>query len=309
MRTHLAPALLFAAIVAGSVYVPTSPAVAQEKKDEKKPPAGKADASKQKATALANLKKTDLTKPNVVETEHFLIASALPEDRAKALGAVLEKVVPIARKGLQFEEKEEAWKGKLTIYVLPENREFKSFMRGVVQRDPEGVYMDLRSDEPFIVDPVDVPLKATEADQFASIATNVANAMLKARGNTASLPDWMLNGFGRVTVMRAEGTSSGRYTKYRTAARAAVIGPKGGKPATLGELWGDSKPANGDILSASIVEYMAYGPGAMNFVKLIFGFRPNENGDSPATPQAMEAAGWKDTAALEKAWQKWALAR
>jgi len=91
-----------------------------------------------------------------------------------------------------------------------------------------------------------------------------------------------------------------------TAARLVVLGPKGGKPAALGELWGETKPANGDLLATSIVEYIAYGPGSMNFVKLIYGFRPNENGDSPSTAQAMEAAGWKDTGALEAAWRKWA---
>ncbi|MBA4189663.1 MAG: hypothetical protein C0467_16890 [Planctomycetaceae bacterium] len=311
MRSRLGPVLLFATIVTGSILFPGSPTqtAAQEKKDEKKTTPGKADPAKQKAAALATLKKAGLDKATVVETDNFLIASSLPEDKAKSLGTVLEKVVPVARKALQFEEKEDAWKGKLTVFVLPETREFKSFMRGVIQRDPQGVYYDLRSDDPFIADPVDVPVKSTEADQFAYIASSVANAYLQARGSTASLPDWLQNGFGRITAMRAEGTNSARYTKYRTAARLTVLGPKGGKPAALGELWGDTKPANGDLLATSIVEYIAYGPGAMNFVKLIYGFRPNENGDSPSTAQAMEAAGWKDTAALEGAWRKWAGAK
>ncbi len=305
MRSRFAPLMLFVAV---SIFFPAlpTPTAAQEKKDEKKPPTGKVDGAKQKAAALATLKKAGLDKATVVETDNFLIASSLPEDKAKALGVVLEKVVPVARKALQYEEKEEAWRGKLTVFVLPETREFKTFMRTIVMRDPAGVYTDVRADDPFLVDPVDVPVKATEADQFSYIATSVANAFLKARGNTASLPDWLQNGFGRITAMRAEGMNSARYTKYRTAARLTAAGPKGGTPAGLGELWGDTKPANGDLLATSVVEYIAYGPGAMNFIKLVYGFRPNENGDSPSNAQAMEAAGWKDTATLERAWQKWA---
>ncbi|WP_439623456.1 hypothetical protein [Gemmata sp.] len=307
MRSRTGPALLFVAALGGAIVLsgPPQRVAGQEKKDEK-PPAGKVDPAKQKAAAVATLKKANLDKAAVVETDNFLIASSWPEEKARALGGVLEKVVPIARKALQFEEKDEAWRGKLAVFVLPETRDFKSFMRGVIQRDPEGVYTDVRADDPFVVDPVDAPVRATDADQYAAVAASVANAFLRSRGSTAALPDWVLNGFGRVTAARAAGTNSAAYTKYRTAARLAVLGPKGGKPAALGELWGDTKPANGDALAASLVEYMAYGPGAANFVKLVFAYRPNENGDSPATPQALEAAGWKDTAALEAAWRKWA---
>jgi len=312
MCSKLGPALLFTAILVGSILSPGSvtPTNAQEKKDEKKAaPTGKADPTKQKTAALATLKKASLDKASVVETDNFLIASSLPEEKAKALGVVLEKVVPVARKALQFEEKEEAWKGKLTIYVIPDTRDFKSFMRTVIIKDPQGVYFDLRTDEPFVADPVDAGSKATESDQFATIAANVAMAYLKARGSTASMPDWLEGGFARVTAMRAEGTNSARYTKYKTAARTAIAGPKGGKGGTFNEVWGEMKVATTEVLANSAVEYMAYGPGAMNFIKLVYGFRPNEQGDTPATPQAMEAAGWKDIAPLEAAWRKWALAK
>jgi hypothetical protein len=58
----------------------------------------KQDVAKQKEAAAANLKKAELGKTVVVETDSFLIATTLTEDKGKALGAVLEKVVPIARK-------------------------------------------------------------------------------------------------------------------------------------------------------------------------------------------------------------------
>src|SRR5689334_22481852 len=81
----------------------------------------KKDLARQKQVAATNLKKADLGKTTVVESTHFLIATTLPEAKAKALGGVLDKVVPVARKALRYEAKEEAWKGKLAIYFLPES--------------------------------------------------------------------------------------------------------------------------------------------------------------------------------------------
>lgn len=262
----------------------------------------KKDVARQKEVAAANLKKAELGKATVVESTHFLIATPLPESKAKALGAVLDKVVPIARKALQYEEKEEAWKGKLTIYFLPDSRDFKSFIRSVVAMQPSGVHYELRADDPFIVDPVDVPAAATEAEQFANAAAVVAGAYLKAKGGSAALPEWLINGFGRVTALRAEGLNSRRFVAHKAAARTAAS--RGGKPT---ELWGDAKPTNADVLANSFVEYLAYGPGAANFAKLISGFRPDEGGNTPGVPAAFEAAGWKDLTMLEAAWKKWAV--
>jgi hypothetical protein len=253
------------------------------------------------------MKKADLGKATVIETDNFVIAGTLPEEKAKSLGAVLEKVVPVARKALDYGEKDEPWKGKLTIYYLPEGREFKSFIRTVLAGNPDGVHYELRADVPFVVDPVDVSGKASESDQFASTAAVVAGSYLKARaGAMTTVPGWLANGFGRATAMRAEGTTSKRYATYKTQARAAALGAKGGKPPALPDLWGESRPANADVLSTSFADYAAYGPGKDNFLKLVYGFRPDENGNAPAVTAAFEAAGWKDMAALEKAWLKWA---
>jgi hypothetical protein len=101
--------------------------------------------------------------------------------------------------------------------------------------------------------------------------------------------------------MRAEGLNSARYQKHKTAARG--LANKGAKPT---DLWAETKPANADVLANSFAEYLAYGPGAANLVKLLTGFRPDGNGNPPAAQQAFEAAGWKDLAMLEAAWRKWA---
>ncbi len=291
--TFRLPAALFAL----ALTVPLGSA--QDKKEEKK------DAAQQKAVLVANLKRADLAKATVVETQNFLIATTLPAEKGKVLGAMLEKVVPVAMKGLQFEEKEEPWKGKLAVVYLPDSRDFKSFMRNIVGGESTGAHYALRANEPFVVDPVEVTTNATEADRFARTTAVVAGAFMKGKAGTASIPNWLLDGFGRVTAMRAESTTGKRYTAYKTAARLAA-GARGGKSATLGDLWAESRPENLDVLANSFSEYLAYGPGKENFIRLLFGFRPNENGTTPSAPQALEAAGWKDIPMLEKAWQKWA---
>jgi hypothetical protein len=298
MTARLSPALLLAAI-AGMLAQAAPPAVAQDKKDEKK------DGAKQKSAAVANMKKADLGGGRVIETQNFLVGSTLSEEKAKALGALLEKVAPLARRAAQYEDKEEPWKGKLAVYHLPEGRDFKSFMRNVVVDEPNGVHSDLRSDDPFVVDPVEVSGKATEADQFANTAAVVAGAYLKSKGGSASLPGWLTDGFGRVTAMRAEGTNSKRYLAYKAAARTAAFGGKGLGPAALADLWAESRPANIDLIANSLAEFLAYGSGKENFPKVLAGFRPGENGTTPTAAQAFEAAGWKDVPALEAAWKRW----
>jgi histidinol-phosphate/aromatic aminotransferase/cobyric acid decarboxylase-like protein len=88
----------------------------------------KALLAKQKETVVANLKQAELSKTTVVETENFFVAGLLPDEKAKSLGSVLEKVVPLVRKALQYESKEETWKGKLAVYYFPESRDYKTFM-------------------------------------------------------------------------------------------------------------------------------------------------------------------------------------
>lgn len=262
-----------------------------------------AQEKQQKAAAVANMKRAELGNPVVVETENFLIATTLSEDKAKALGAMLEKVGPVARKALHFEEKEEPWKGKLAVYYLPESRDFKSFMRSVVVAQPEGPHWELRSDNPFVVDPVDVPAKATEADHFANTAAIVAGAYLRGKGGTVTVPNWLADGFGRAMAMRAEGLNSKRYTASRAAARSMAA--KGWKAS---DLWAETKPMGADVLATSFAEFLALGPMGKEFPKIISAFRPDENGNTPSVQQALEAGGWKDMAAMDAAWKKWATA-
>ncbi len=285
-----------------SLFMFTSLATAQDRKPDKN------EIDQQRAVLLTNMKRADLPRISIVETENFFVATTTSEEKAKALGAVLDKVAPLAMRAAQFEEKEVPWKGKLAVIHLPDSRDFKGFMRNVVgTTEVTGPHYALREDAPYLVDPVMVPASSTESDRFAAAAASVATAYLKAKYGAANLPEWLSDAFGRVIAMRAEGTNSKRYTAYRTVARNAV-GPKAVKPVALNDLWAENRTPQTESLTASFVEYLAFGPEKDKFSRFVFALRPDENGIRPSVQKALEEAGWKDSAALDKAWRKWVLA-
>lgn len=259
-----------------------------------------------KAAAIANLKKANIDKPTVVETANYLVVGSLPEAKAKALGDALEKATVQARKALKFDDKEYPWKGKLTVYFMPDSAEFKALMRRAFQTSPEGAHSDLRADPPFLVDPAVTTAKGTDADLYFSTAARIAGEHMKGKGTgTQNVPDWFRDGFGRVTAMRAEGTSAKRYTAYRTQVRGAVA-----KGAKLDDVWTDAKSATSEVVSQSFAEYLTYGPGAAKLQMVLDALKPSENNQEPTIDQALEAAGLKEKdkgyASLEAAWKKWA---
>lgn len=296
-------ALVLGLFTASLVTLAPAPAVRAQDKDK-----DKAAVTQAKNTAIANLKKANIDKPTVVETANFIIVGTISEEKAKALGEVLEKVNTLSRKTLKFDDKDYAWKGKLTVYYMPDNTEFKALMRRAFQQPPESVYVDFRSEPAFIVDPADAVGKLTDADLYNNTAARIAGESLKAKGiGTQNIPEWLRDGYGRATAYRAEGTTSKRFTAYRTQARTAILGPKGGKPPALADVWGTEKSANSDVLATSFADYLAYGPGAAKFITFIEALRPSENVAEPTVQQGLDSAGWKekDLPMLEAAWRRW----
>jgi hypothetical protein len=262
-------------------------------------------SDRQKKVARENLEKSDIRKVNVSESETLIVCAPLPEARLKTVAAALQKTYKAARKGLQFDAKEEPWKGKLTVYVLPERRDFIEFMRTVAGQKPEGTsHVSVRGDEPFAVTGADLGERATDADVTAELAPLVAGALLAAKvGPSATVPTWVRSGFGRAAALRAEGTGGRRFSAYKTQARAAVLGGGGRPPAPVADVWGGERPDAG-ALATSLMDYMAFGPGSANFPKFLSGLRPDENGNEPSIAMAVEGAGWK-VPELEAAWRKW----
>lgn len=265
-------------------------------------------SDKQKAVAAENLKKADLKGYTVVESATLILASSLPEARAKAVAEGLEKTAKTARKGLQFDDKEEVWKGKLTVYHVPERRAYGIFLRMVVgERSDAGVVVAVRGDEPLVTTGVETNPKVSDSEFVGDIGPAIGAAYLQSKaGPTTPLPAWVRGAYGRAASLRAEGPSGKRITAYKTAAKGAVLG-KGRGPATLAELWANDRP-DADLLATAFVDYLAFGTDKMGqekFVRFVSALRPDENGDTPEPWKPLESAGWK-APELEAAWRAWA---
>lgn len=265
-------------------------------------------SDKQKAVAAENLQKADLKGYTVVESATLILVSPLPEARAKAVVEALEKTAKAARRGLQFDDKMEPWKGKLTVYHVPERRTYGNFLRLVVgERAEAGVVVAVRGDEPLAATGVETNSKATDADLVGDIGPAVGAAYLQSKaGPSTPLPPWVGSAFGRAASLRADSPTGKRVTAYKTAARSAVLG-KGRGPATLAELWANDRP-DAELLSTAFVDYLAFGTDKAaqeKFSRFVSNLRPDENGESPEPSKALETAGWK-APELEAAWRTWA---
>lgn len=272
--------------------------------------AGRADEvnDKQKAVAAANLKTAELKGFTIVESATLILATPLPEARAKAVAEGLEKTVRTARKGLQMDDKDEPWKGKLTIYHVGERRAFGSFLRAVSgERTEAGFYVAIRSDEPYVASGADAGPKATDADIIGDLGPVVGTAYFQSKaGSGTPVPAWVRNAYGRAASLRADGPAGKRLTTYKTAARTAVLG-KGRGPATLAEVWANERP-DADLVATALLDYMAFGgdkAGQDKFIRFVANLKPDENGDSPDVSKVVETAGWK-WQDLEAGWRGWA---
>jgi hypothetical protein len=267
--------------------------------------AGADDVSNtQKKVAQTHLTTAGVKNGATVESESLIFCSSLPEVRAKTIVEGLQKVYKTGRKGLQFEQKEEAWKGKLAVFFLPTKQEYNEFLRLVAGERPGTAYaLMIRSDEPYVVGGGEIGEKAKDADISAELGTVIGAALLMSKaGSSTPVPGWVRTGFGRAAVLRAEGMNGRRFLAYRAEARAAVLGGKG-KPALIADVW-EAERADSDLLATSLMDYMAFGPGSANFSRFLTGLKPNENGDAPTIQAALESGGWKPDA-LEAAWKKW----
>lgn len=269
------------------------------------PPARADDTSeKQKKIAAANMKQAEIATWATVETPNLIVVATLSDEKAKALADGLQKCHATARKALQYEDKEQPWPGKLTVYFVTEPKLFKSFMRTVVGESPGDAesHVVLKGDAPFVLDLGEVSSPAAEAEAYTDAGAHVANALLSARtGSGVVLPDWARVGFGRAVSLRSGGANSPRMTAYRTRARAAVVGGAGKPGAKLADVW---EGANRD-LATSLMDYFAFGPKAADFPKVVTALRPGENNTPPQLPMALETATGMKWMDLELAWKKW----
>ncbi|HEX4612187.1 MAG TPA: hypothetical protein VH092_28595 [Urbifossiella sp.] len=271
---------------------------------------GRADevSDKQKAVALEHIKTSELKGYGVVESATLILASPLPETRSKAVAEALEKTAKTARKGLQFGDKEDAWKGKLTVYHIPDRKLLGNFLRTVAgERSEVSFYVGVRGDEPYAASSAEAGPKASDADIAADLGPAVGAAYFQSKaGPATSVPAWVRGAYGRAASLRSDAPTGKRLVSYKTAAKGTVLG-KGRGPATLAEVWAGDRP-DAELVATSLLDYMAFGTDKMGqekFTRFVSNLRPDENGDSPEITKVVETAGWK-WQELENGWRSWA---
>ncbi|MBX9622899.1 MAG: hypothetical protein K2X82_03710, partial [Gemmataceae bacterium] len=169
-------------------------------------------SDRQRKAAEANLAKAEVGKLTVAETDNLILFTPLPEARAKAVAALLQKTHAAARKGLRFDPKEEPWPGKLAVVHLPERAEFARFMRAVAGARPEDpLHVAARGDDPYVLSGAPLPAKAADADVAGELGPLVGAALLVARAGSAKVPEWVRDGYGRAAAARAEGPQGKRF--------------------------------------------------------------------------------------------------
>jgi hypothetical protein len=258
----------------------------------------------QKKAAEANWEEAGAGKAAFVETDHLLIyAPASYEKRLKDIGATLEKQFEVARRPLGY-EKAEPWPGKAAVYLIPERDDFTKFVRRVQKRrieaDDAGSYW-VEDDFPHAVGgppraKTDPPVEGQAGEQLA------AALLARKAGAKVPLPGWFVSGFGRATFYRARPNDKIVGEERR---KAALLVRKG---HTAQEVWGSTLEAeDAPVLSASLADFLAYGPGQSKFVALVEAFRPGENEEKKTTEQALQGVMLMADR-INTRWREWAVA-
>ncbi len=260
---------------------------------------------KQKKHVQDNLKKLQIEKPAVIETDNLFVTGTLSEEKLKSFSALAQKYYAYTFKALKFEMGDSQPKGKMAVYVFPERAKYAAYFRGQersIERD-ESRHSDPRSDQPYVA--VTVPLGETKGNLESEAGGAIAEALLINKGGPAKLPRWMSVGFGKAIQMRLEPTNFAKdRLQMRRLVSLAGSKNKDAKWITVKDAWSDDETTDRNLLAASVMDYFTFGPESAKLARLVNGFRVSDDVPNPTIDTALKSAE-VTTDALEKAWKKW----
>jgi hypothetical protein len=257
---------------------------------------------KQRQAAKENWERVEAGPLAQMETMHLiLLAPKDQEKRLMDLGSQLEKFYTAAAGTLYG--KDAPWEGKMAVYLFGNPETFDSFLRRVAKRRVRGMQQgsfSAEEDKPRAAACPPREKGAPSVEVQAGRQVAVALLMRKA-GTRTPVPFWLVSGFGRATGYRASGPARPEVTADRRAALRHVLKNK----RSASDVWsGALEGEEAILLSASLADFLAYGPGKAKFAALLEGFKPDGNGRPKSAEQALESAGLKADA-VNQTWRRW----
>ena len=257
---------------------------------------------KQKAFAAEAMKKAEVKDARVVESPHLVVATTLPEAKATALAQALDKVFMSAHKALKFELTD--LKSKTLVFhslswINTGNSSGRSSRSGRTTTRPR------HSTCAAMIRTWRCLLVAETRTRTSKClrATRSARAVLAKKGGNARLSEWMKDGFARAVAWRNDPRSA-------SADRAAVVRlaprlPKGAKAANpaVEKAWTGTGREK-DLIAASLMDYLTFGPGNEKFGSLVSSMIPTAGIDAPTFEDALRAIEWM-VDDLDRSWREW----
>jgi hypothetical protein len=266
-------------------------------KDREKAPA----ADRQREFAADAMKRSDVKDARVVQTPRLVVATTLPEAKAKALADHLDKVYLTATKALKLDPADE--KARLIVLTFPELDQYRQFKRSVIKERPDDTETsshDVRRDDPYVAV---APSRGVKNPNFETLAAaEVCRAVLAKKGGNARLPEWMKDGFARAVQMRADPRSVG--TDRSSVTRLAPRIPKGGKAAPVADKAWTGTGKEKDLVAASLMDFLTFGPGSEKLGSLLSAMIPSGGIEAPTFADALTGAEWM-LEDLDRAWREW----
>ena len=262
-------------------------------------------AKKQKEAAEEKVKASEL-KFAAADTADLMVYAPYSEGKVQTLAATLQKTYAAAGKALGVKTDEPVFTGKLTVFVLPDAKQYRQFVLKVNRMVPdrkETFRFDLSGDTPTVLAGFEPTGKPTDTQVAADAAAVVGAAVLRQKIGGTAPPEWLLLGFGRAAYVRSDGPTSARMNAHKQRVRALLTKSRGQAFKCSVATSGQGGP-DVDLVATSLAEYLAFGPQADKFTAFVGALKPDENGNSPSFEAALQSLEWTPNA-FEMNWQKW----